>query len=90
MDNSNRTGYVDFKTNINGTDTDIKILETLTHVFIYVNQAEEQVNLFDDELKKILKKKDIKRKKSLEVFCNLKSRDNLNDISVFLHKLFIK
>lgn len=90
MDHSNRTGYFDFKTNINGVETEIKILETLTHVFIYVNQAEEQVNLFDDELKKLLIKKDIKRKKSLNVFCNLRNKENLNDVGKFVHTLFIK
>ncbi|WUR03721.1 proteasome assembly chaperone [Vairimorpha necatrix] len=90
MTYSNRTGYFDFKTSIKGVETDIKILETPTHIFIYVSQAEEQINLFDDELKNILKKRNIKRRKELEVFCNLKSEENLDDVGVYIHTLFVK
>lgn len=90
MDNSSRTGYIDFKTDINGVETEIKILETLTHVFIYINQIEDQINLFDEELKKSLLKKDIRRKKELQVFCNLKSKEHLDDVSLFVFHIFTK
>jgi hypothetical protein len=90
MDNSSITGYIDFKTDINGVETDIKILETLTHVFIYINQIEDQINLFDEELKKILVKKDIHRRKELQVFCNLKEKEHLNDVSLFIYNIFTK
>ncbi|CCI73907.1 ECU02_0215 [Encephalitozoon cuniculi GB-M1] len=81
MDEGNgRTAYVDFSKKVSGFDTDIKILETNTHIFIYVSQCEETIHLYDEALKKEVTKHKIRPKKKLVVFCNMKIHEGFNDI----------
>ncbi|AHL28906.1 hypothetical protein KMI_06g09800 [Encephalitozoon hellem] len=75
-----RTAYVDFSTKVSGFDTDIKILETNTHIFIYVSQCEETIHLYDEALRKEIVKNKVRPKKKLVVFCNMKVHENFNDI----------
>lgn len=90
MEVTNRTGYVEFSTKICDVDTDIRILETLTHVFIYINQDEEKVNLYDEDLKKYLTQKNLKRNKKMVVFCNLKNQESLKKVGELVYDVFTK
>lgn len=75
-----RTAYVDFSTKVSGLDTDIKILETNTHIFIYVSQGEETIHLYDEALRSEVMKKKVRPRKKLVVFCNMKIHESFDDI----------
>lgn len=90
MECNNKTGYVEFNTKVCDIDTDIRILETLTHVFIYINQDEEKINLYDEDLKNILYNRNLKKDKKMVVFCNLKSADSLKKVGELIYDIFTK
>lgn len=80
MDYAARTGYLKYKTKIDEIDTDFEIFETNTHIFIYIDQVEGEINLYDNEVKKELLKKNLQRKKELNVCSNLKSKESIKNI----------
>lgn len=79
-ENEGRTAYVDFSTKIAGLDTEVRILETCTHIFVYVSQCEETIHLYDEALKEEITKSKIRPRKKLVVFCNMKVDGNFSEI----------
>lgn len=76
-----KVAYVDFVENFGGIDTVIRIFETRTHLFVYVNQSNTEIHLYNEFLKNILIKKchSIKNKQ-VEVICNLNRYDCIDEI----------
>ncbi|OQS53879.1 hypothetical protein EHP00_701 [Ecytonucleospora hepatopenaei] len=81
-----RTAYVDFTEKYNNKDTKIRIFETKTHVFVYVNQYPSQMHLYNEFLRDKIKKY-IKRKEIVCV-CNLESYDSLKPIASTITEIF--
>ncbi|KAL6122513.1 hypothetical protein NUSPORA_00431 [Nucleospora cyclopteri] len=79
MNNQNRTAYVDFEQKFRGVETKIKIFETNTHIFVYVNQNPQQMHLYNEYLTENLKK--FLPSKRLFCICNLDSYECLKEIS---------
>ncbi|EOB14203.1 hypothetical protein NBO_33g0009 [Nosema bombycis CQ1] len=90
MNTNTKTGYVEFTAKVRDIETDIRILETITHVFIYVNQDDEKINLYDEDLRRFLISRKLRNNKKMVVFCNLKSRDNLKAVGEFVYDVFTK
>lgn len=82
MSANSKTAYVDFKINIDGSETEIKIFETERAIFVYVNQHPQEMHLYSDLLKTILQR-DCKnmRDKEFSVLCNLSKHESLDDIA---------
>jgi hypothetical protein len=80
-DNRGRTAYIDFSTKIQGHDTEIRILETTTHIFVYVSQSDQTIHLYDDELRKEIVGARVRTHKKLIVFCNIQEHDTFKDVS---------
>lgn len=87
MDYSNRTGYLKYKTKIDNIETDFEIFETNTHVFIFIDQIEGEINLYDNEVKKELLKKNLQRKKEFNICSNLRSKDTVHNIVEHIYEI---
>lgn len=79
-ENEGRTAYIDFSTKILGLDTEIKILETCTYIFVYVNQCEETIHLYDEALREEIARNKVRPKKKLVVFCNMRAHESFDDV----------
>lgn len=79
-ENEGRTAYVDFSARVSGLDTEIRILETYTHIFIYVSQCEETIHLYDEALREEIKRNKVRPKKKLVVFCNMKIHESFSEL----------
>ena len=87
MNCENKTAYVDFVEKFNNVDTKIRIFETKTHIFIYVNQYPKQMHLYNEYLKNNIKKH-IKRKE-IVCKCNLTNYEALNPITKMISEILI-
>lgn len=76
-----KVAYVDFVETFDGIRTVIRIFETQTHLFVFVNQSNTEINLYNEFLKRILIKDchSIKSKQ-VEVICNLKKYECIGEI----------
>jgi len=76
-----KVAYVDFMETFDGIKTVIRIFETQTHLFVYVNQSNNEIHLYNEFLKGILMKECHSIKgKQVEVICNLKKYECINEI----------
>ena len=83
-----RTAYVDFTTPINGVDTAIRIFETNTHCFIYVNQNPVEMHLYNENLQRLIQRKCGRiAHKQLMVICNLANHEALDGVTDHLSKI---
>ncbi len=84
----NKSAYIDFTTNILGIQTAIKIFETETNFFVYINQNENEMHLYNDIIQNTLQRscKSINGKK-ITVICNLANHESLQEIINFLIEL---
>ena len=88
MSEQNRSAYMDFVRVIDGISTSIRIFETHTHVFVYVNQFPEEMNLFSDMLKgELMAKCKGMRHKEFGVVCNLANKEALIPVSENIIKI---
>lgn len=74
-----KTAYVDFTEKFDKKDTKIRIFQTKTHVFVYVNQYPKQMRLYNEYLRDGIKSA-VKRKE-IVCICNLESYDSLKPIT---------
>lgn len=83
-----KVAYVDFIEIIDDIETTIKVYETKTHLFVFVNQSTTEIHLYNEFLKKILMKNcnGISNKK-VEVICNLKKYSCINKIGENISKI---
>ncbi|KAH9412087.1 hypothetical protein HK407_02g03110 [Ordospora pajunii] len=79
-DEEGTTAYIDFSTKVQDIDTDIKVLEISTHVFIYISQGEERIHLYDEALKNEIARSKIRPNKKLVVFCSVRTHEAFDDI----------
>ncbi|KAM0671581.1 hypothetical protein CWI42_020680 [Ordospora colligata] len=89
-DGEGATAYIDFSTKVQDIDTDIKILETSTHAFIYINQGEERMHLYDESLKNEISRSKIRPNKKLVVFCSVRTHEAFNDIKKIILDILTK
>lgn len=83
-----KVAYIDYVENIKGIDTSIRIFETETHLFIYVNQPHIEIHLYNEYLKKILMRECRRAKrKQLDVICNLDNYNCIDEIGRQISKI---
>lgn len=83
-----KVAYVDYVEKIKGISTSIRIFETETHLFIYVNQPHVEIHLYNEYLKKILVKQCKRaRRKQLDVTCNLDNYNCIDEIGKQVSKI---
>lgn len=84
----NKVAYVDFIETFDEIRTVVRIFETQTHLFVYVNQSNTEIHLYNEFLKAILLREceSIKHKK-VEVICNLKRYDCIGAIGRHICKI---
>lgn len=84
----NKIAYIDFAEQFDGIETNVRIFETKTHLFIYVNQSHSEIHLYNEFLKNILIKqcRQMKNKK-IEVICNLEKYDCIDKIAQHIVKI---
>ena len=88
---SRRTAYVDFNIKVRGVDTSIRIFETETHFFIYVNQHPTEIHLYNDRLKNaLIATCNGLEFKEVNVICNLVTHEALRDIVEYIQKIVNK
>lgn len=83
-----KTVYVDFAVNVHNVRTEIRVFETVTHLFVYVNQDTEEIMKYDGSLDRVLKR--VRNKKTRVVYCNVRGKDYLNEIGNHLIKVLKK
>ncbi|KAI5169519.1 hypothetical protein PAEPH01_0782 [Pancytospora epiphaga] len=73
-----KTAYVDFMAPISGVETAIRIFETETHLFVYVNQHPAEMHLYNELLRADIQSgyKQLNHKE-VTVICNLANHDAL-------------
>ena len=79
MNSESKTAYVDFNEKYSDIDTKIRIFETKTHLFIYVNQYPKQMHLYNEFLRDNVKR--YVKRKEIVCICNLESYDALQPIT---------
>jgi len=75
-------GYIEYTMPICNVETSIRILETPSDLFIYVNQFPDEIHLYNDALKDIICANCayIKSKK-IEIICNLAMHESLESVA---------
>lgn len=80
-----RTAYADFKANICGISTAIRIFETETNCFIYINQSKTEVHLYNSNVKEYLERNCTNMAgKTFNVICNLSKHEALNEVNLLV------
>lgn len=79
-DSGGRTAYIDFSAKVSGFDTEFRVLETQTHMFVYVSQCEDTIHLYDEALRDEIVHNKIRPRKKLVVFCNMKTHESFEEI----------
>lgn len=83
-----KTAYVDFSTSISGIETAIRIFETETHCFVYVNQFPVEMHLYNDPMKAALQNSCARmNRKEFTVICNLSTHEALDAVAKHLAKV---
>lgn len=83
-----KVAYVDFVEKFNGIETVVRIFETQTHLFVFVNQSNTEIHLYNEFLKNILMKEcSCIKNKQVEVICNLKRYDCIDEIGRHISKI---
>jgi hypothetical protein len=83
MEETLRTAYIDTVEIVDGLETTIKIFETRTYLFVYVNQHPEEMHLYNDGLRERIErelKADYDGKKHVFAICNLSSHEAMKSI----------
>jgi len=80
--------YVDFTEKYQGINTSIRIFENETHLFVYVNQQNPEIRLYNEFMKSIIMRNCRKAKrKKVEVICNLKNYSSIDEIGIDISKI---
>ncbi len=82
-----RSGYIDYCEKYHGVDTTVRMIETDSHLYVYVTQHPMQMRLYNAYLKKALNPY---VQKKLICICNLETYVSLSEISKDLVKIISK
>ncbi|TBU03194.1 hypothetical protein CWI37_0338p0010 [Hamiltosporidium tvaerminnensis] len=79
-----KTKYTDFETEIFGVNTHFRVLETSTHLFIYISQNAPETVLYTSIISDFLYSRKIKKDHKHVVFCSLKEPQHLSKVTLTL------
>lgn len=80
--------YANFVEMIDGIPTIINLFETRNKFFIYINQGDNEYNLFCDHIKKFIESNKYNKGKELYVLCNLNHEKYVLGLKNLLTKMF--